>query len=114
MALTLCLACQQHLQTCGKWVWMVRVTSLNGQLCVDRSRQAAAVASSTMINHDLSIYSTSPAPPPETIFWGNLRWRQWERSGRSTLIWVAFWALAFFYVCFARPLPADCGCSVMA
>ena len=51
-----------------------------------------------MINHDLSIYNTSAAPPPETLFWPNLRWRQWERSSRSTLVWIAFWALAFFYV----------------
>lgn len=63
-----------------------------------RSRRAASTAASTMINHDLSIYTTSAAPPPETLFWDNLRWRQWERSGRSTLIWVAFWALAFFFL----------------
>lgn len=56
------------------------------------------MAASTMINHDLSIYNTSAAPPPETLFWGNLRWRQWERSSRSALIWSAFWLLAFFYV----------------
>lgn len=69
-----------------------------------RSRRAAAVASRAMINHDLSIYTTSPAPPPETLFWGNIGWRQWERSMRSTLIWMAFWALSIFYVCFVFSL----------
>ena len=57
------------------------------------------MAATAMINHDLTVYNTSQAPPPETLYWSNLRWRAWERSLRSTLIWVAFWALAFFYVC---------------
>ncbi len=57
-----------------------------------------------MINHDLSVYKTSQAPPPETLYWSNIRWRAWERSLRSNLIWVAFWALAIFYVrCTAPP-----------
>ncbi len=51
-----------------------------------------------MLNHDLSVYQTCQAPPPETLYWPNLRWRSWERRSRSTLIWVAFWALAVFYV----------------
>ena len=56
------------------------------------------VASTSMINHDLSSWQTSPAPAPATVYWRNIRWRAWERSARSSLIWVAFWALCFFYL----------------
>ena len=56
------------------------------------------MASTAMINHDLSVYKTCQAPPPETLYWSNVRWRSWERSLRNNLIWVAFWALAIFYV----------------
>ena len=56
------------------------------------------MAASSMINHDLSVYTTSAAPPPETLFWGNLRWRKWERRYRADLGWAAFWLLAAFFV----------------
>lgn len=56
------------------------------------------VASTTLINHDLSVYLTGPAPSPPTVYWPNIRWRAWERSARSAIIWAAFWALCFFYL----------------
>ena len=81
-----------------------------------RSRRAAAVAATAMINHDLSVYKTSQAPPPETLYWSNIRWRAWERSLRSNLIWVAFWALAIFYVrsTALRTTPPECGSQVLS
>ena len=56
------------------------------------------VASTTLINHDLSVWLTKPAPSPPTVYWPNIRWRQWERSSRTLLVWIAFWALCFFYL----------------
>ena len=63
-----------------------------------RSRRSQVVASTTLINHDLSVWLTKPAPSPPTVYWPNIRWRQWERSSRTLLVWIAFWALCFFYL----------------
>jgi len=63
-----------------------------------RSRRSQVVASTTMINHDLSAWITDPAPAPATVYWGNIRWRAWERSLRSSLIWALFWVICFFYL----------------
>jgi hypothetical protein len=63
-----------------------------------RSRRSQVVASTTLINHDLSVWLTKPAPSPPTVYWPNIRWRQWERSSRTLIVWIAFWALCFFYL----------------
>jgi hypothetical protein len=66
--------------------------------CLFRSRRSQVVASTTLINHDLSVWLTKPAPSPPTVYWPNIRWRQWERSSRTLIVWVDFWALCFFYL----------------
>lgn len=63
-----------------------------------RNRRSQVVASTTMINHDLTTWHTSPAPAPPTIFWANVRWRTWERSFRTKIIWVLFAVMCMFYL----------------
>ncbi|KAK9811621.1 hypothetical protein WJX72_007134 [[Myrmecia] bisecta] len=63
-----------------------------------KTRRAQVVAVTSQMHHDVSAWDVDAAPAPEEIVWRNLGWREWERKLRNTIIWVAFAALAIFYV----------------
>ena len=50
-----------------------------------------------MINSDLTTWKCSAAPGPGELFWANIRWREWERTMRNNMIWVAFALLCLFF-----------------
>lgn len=56
------------------------------------------VAAKTLMAEDLTAWKCQPAPRPTEIVWSNLAMRSWERSGRSTLMWIAFIVLTLFYL----------------
>ncbi|CAL8466090.1 g5626 [Coccomyxa elongata] len=49
-------------------------------------------------HHDTSTWKVSAAPGHEEVIWGNLRWRQWERSSRFVAVWAAFFVMTAFYL----------------
>jgi len=58
-----------------------------------RSRWTHVVASTSLQHHDECVWKVQPAPGPEEVFWPNVRWRSWERTVRTMLMWSLFGAL---------------------
>eukprot|EP00887_Chlorella_sp_A99_P007014 scaffold2.g7014.t1 len=56
------------------------------------------VAARTLMSEDLSCWRAQGSPQPEEVYWPNLGYRQWERTGRDSLMWLAFVAMAAFFM----------------
>lgn len=62
------------------------------------TRKSQVVAARTLMSEDLSCWRAQGSPQPEEVYWPNLGYRQWERTGRDSLMWLAFVAMAAFFM----------------